>query len=314
MNWVRENKFLSGFIAILVVAAGVLGYLLFTAWGTYSDASDAYQTASTQLHQLENLSPYPDQNNLTKYKAELDDLKDATHNLAVNLSGMVLPVKEITPSAFQIQLRDTAAAIAEKAAKTGVKIPANFALDFDQYQQQPPPAAAAGPLGRQLVALNMAVNILLDSHVDEITSLGRTRLAEETGGPLHPAQHPGMPGAAPGAAADLVQTSGIDIQFTSDQTALLSVLNRFASSDKQFFITRTLMVENSNPKPISKAIDTGAGGPGGQPGGAQPGDAGAAATGGTDQGFLQFIVGTEKVNVAMRVDMVTFNPPEKSTR
>ena len=27
MNWIRENKFLSGFIAILVIGAGALGYL-----------------------------------------------------------------------------------------------------------------------------------------------------------------------------------------------------------------------------------------------------------------------------------------------
>lgn len=108
----------------------------------------------------------------------------------------------------------------------------------------------------------------------------------------------------------------MDVQFTATQPALQKVLNDLAASDKQFFITRTLVVENSNPKPVSRvsaedaAAAAAAAGPGGAPGTA-PGQPG---TSGTEQAanYLKFIVGTEKLNVALRVESVWFNPPGKT--
>ena len=305
MNWIRNNIFLTAFIAILVIGAGVLGYLLYTAFSTYSDVSDQYTAVSGALHQLQIRVPYPDQANLVKYRAERDDLIDATHTLASSLAQMVLPVNEMTQSAFQDRLREVSSAVATKAGKTGVKIPAHFALDFDQYQTQPPPAAAAGPLGRQLEALNIAVNILLDEHVDGIADLKRTRLPQEggarseRGGGARPGQRGG--GAVAENTGSLVEKFPFQVQFTAGQPAFQKVLNDFAASSKQFFITRTLLAENSNPKPVAKA------GPEG-PAAAAP----TPAAGGSS--YLKFIVGTEKVNVAMQIDMVIFNPPEKAAR
>jgi len=102
-----------------------------------------------------------------------------------------------------------------------------------------------------------------------------------------------------------VEKYPFDLKFTASQPVFQKVLNDFAASNQQFFITRTLLVENSNPKPVAK--DTAAPTP---------------AVSGTDTsttpdnttGRLTFLVGTEKINVAMRIDIVAFNPPAKSAR
>jgi len=329
MNWIRENKFLAGFIAVVLIGAGALGYLLYTAWSTYSDASDEYTATASSLKQLQERVPYPDLGNLKKYRTQQEGLIAATGTLATSLSQMVLPVVEITPSAFQDRLREISNATAAKAARTGVKIPEHFALDFDQYQIQPPAAAAAGPLGRQLEALNLAVNILIDAHVDDITGLQRVRLAEETS--AHPNQHGGSGGGGmkvgphgPGGnnaadGSDLVEKIPFEIRFTSSQPAFQKVIDDFAGSSKQFFITRTLMLDNSNPKPISKAsaeaatAATGAAAvAAGQPG-FQVGPQ-VLASGTAGGNYLSFLVGTEKLLVTMQIDMVVFHPPEKAER
>jgi len=314
MNWIRENKFLTGFIVVMVIGAGVLGYLLYSAYGSYSDVTDQYNAAATELHQLQTRVPYPDQANLIKYKAQRDDLLDATYSLATSLSQMVLPVEELTPSAFQDRLRDTVTTITTRAGQTGVLLPKDFAMDFSNYQTQPPPAAAAGPLGRQLAALQIAMNILLDDHVDSISGLTRTKLSQE-GGAVAPTRGigggmerrgGGGGGGNAGGAGGLVDKVSFDLKFTSGQPAFQKVLNDFAAANKQFFITRTLVVNNSDPKPVVKGGDT----PPASAAASQP------SVSGTDSGvsYLKFLVGTEKVNVAMRIDMVTFNPPEKSAR
>jgi hypothetical protein len=321
MNWVRENKFLTGFIAVMVIGAGALGYLLYTAWGTYSDTSDQYNSQAAELNRLQGLTPYPDPANLSKYKAERDDLIDATHTLATSLAQMELPVEPLTPSEFQDRLRTTLIDLTAQAGKVGVKLPDHFAMDFDVYQSQQPLPAAAAPLGRQLAALQIAMNILVNEHIDSLTLLKRTPVAQEGGAS---AKKPGF-GFGNGGGGNnrskggpLVEKNSFEIDFVSTQASLQRVLNDFASSDKQFFITRTLVVANSNPKPISKADAEATPPPAAPP--AAPA-AGQPAISGSDTNtdtssatYLKFIVGTEKVNVAMRVEMVTFNPPDKSTR
>jgi hypothetical protein len=312
MNWIRENKFLTGFLVVLVIGAGVLGYLLYSAYGAYADVTDQYTAAANELGQLQKRVPYPDHANLVKYQAERDDLKDATHSLASSLSQMVLPIDALTPSAFQDRLRDTVTTIVDHAGKTGVLLPKDFALDFATYQTQPPVAAAAGPLGRQLAALQIATNILIDDHVDNISELTRTRLPQEGGAAAAPQERGGGAFGRRGgegetsAPGGLVDKVSFDLKFTSSQPAFQKVLNDFAASNKQFFITRTLVVNNSDPKPVSKVAETAPGAAA-----AQPAVTGTDASG---VSYLKFIVGTEKLNVAMRIDMVTFNPPDKSAR
>jgi hypothetical protein len=99
-----------------------------------------------------------------------------------------------------------------------------------------------------------------------------------------------------------VETYPFEVHFTASQPAFQKVLNDFAASKEQFFITRNLLIQNTNPKPVARDDST---------------PAAAPATTGTDSSGapaqeLSFIVGTEKVDVTMRVDMVAFNPPADS--
>jgi uncharacterized membrane protein YgcG len=323
MNWIRENKFLTGFIAVMVICTGVLGYFLYTAWGAYDDVTDTYTEQASALHQLQTRIPYPDETNLAKYKQEQGDFVDATHDLATNLAAMTLPVEDLTPSAFQDRLRDTVSSVLADAAKAGVKLPDHFYMDFDKYQTSPPASAeVAAQLGRQLAALKLAVEIAINEHVDSISKLQRIPLPQEGGAE---GGHSGGPGgggfggggfgggpggrrAAGGGGNGLVEKFPFDLEFVSSQPVFQKVLNDFAASSKQFFITRTLLVENTNPKPIAKDSATPA------PPATTGTDAGAGAAPDNTSGRLTFLVGTEKLDVAMRIDIVAFNPPAKSAR
>jgi len=304
MNWVRENKFLTGFLAVLIIGVGALSYLLYTAYGSWADETDQFNQQAGELHRLKSLSPYPNRKNLDRYQAERDGLIKATQDLASSLAQMELPPGELSPSAFQDRLRDTISTVKDKAGRMGVRLPDNFSMDFEQYESQPPPAAAAGPLGRQLAAINLAVNLLLDQHVDAIAGLVRTRLPQEgaaAGGGRGERRGGGFGprgGAGGGGAGELVEKLPIDLTFLAGQTAFQKVLNAFAASSQQYFITRTLVVENTNPNPVLKSTDS-----------TQPAPAAGAPGGGN---YLTYIVGTEKLKVAMRVDIVSFNPPDKA--
>ena len=53
MNWIKANKFLTGFLAVMLVGIGALGYLLLTASGAYDSATENYNSKATEFNRLE---------------------------------------------------------------------------------------------------------------------------------------------------------------------------------------------------------------------------------------------------------------------
>jgi hypothetical protein len=170
-----------------------------------------------------------------------------------------------------------------------------------------------------MAALKIVMDILINEHVDSVTSVQRAPLPQENAGGAAHAERGGRGGGAGAGAGNtegLVEKFPFEVQFSANQPSFQKVLNDLAASTKQFFITRTLLIANSDPRPVPKGSTATP-----APAPAQPfigtpaaGSEAANALDATGGSYLKFIVGTEKLNVAMRIDMVTFNPPEKSNR
>ena len=64
MNWVKENKFLTGFIVVMLIGIGVLGYEVYSASSAYDDATDGYTKAAGEYNRLRHLVPFPNKQNL----------------------------------------------------------------------------------------------------------------------------------------------------------------------------------------------------------------------------------------------------------
>src|SRR4029434_3242903 len=71
MNWIKQNTFLAGFIAVMVIGVGALGYLLFSASSHYEEVRTDYAAKAKELNRLETLKPYPEAGNLK----QLDEQK-----------------------------------------------------------------------------------------------------------------------------------------------------------------------------------------------------------------------------------------------
>ncbi len=144
-----------------------------------------------------------------------------------------------------------------EAGQNSVILPQHFSMDFEKYQTSPPAVEAAGPLGRQLAALKIVMDILINEQVDAVIGLERTPLPQE--GVAGSRSERGRFGRGAGENAGGGGTSGglvekypFEIRFTANQPAFQKVLNDFAASSKQFFITRMLLIENSDPKPVDQ--------------------------------------------------------------
>ena len=288
MNWYRENRWLGNFLIAFAVTALLALWFLFRARSGFTEASAQFNEAATERNRLEHLNPFPNEENFRKTQAALNDYGATLTKLKEELRARVLPVEPIAPNEFQSRLRRAIVSTTEKARANRVKLPANFHLGFDEFRTTLPTTSAAPLLGQELAQVELLFGILIDARVDAIAAVKRTAPpAGATVAPTPPKKPSGLANAPPA----VVERTIVDLTFTASPSAMRKVLNQIASSDRQFFIVRTLYVRNEQQKGPSRE---------------QSNAAPAAATPTAPASGLKFIVGNEHVEATATIEMVRF--------
>src|SRR5437016_4558929 len=290
MNWYRENRWLGNFLIAFAVTALLALWFLFRARSGFTEASAQFNEAATERNRLEHLNPFPNEGNFRKTRTALDDYSATLTKLKAELRAQVLPVEPIAPNEFQSRLRRAIVNTTEKARANRVKLPENFHLGFDEFRTTLPTTAAAPLLGQELGQVELLFGILIDARVDAIAVVKRI-LPPETAAAAAPTPAARKPAGAANAAPAVFERAIVDLTFTASPSATRKVLNQIASSERQFFIVRTLYVRNEQQKGPSREQST----------------AGPAPVAGTAPGSaIKFIVGNEHVEITARIEMVRF--------
>lgn len=322
MNWVKENKFLTGYIAVMVIGVGALGYQVYSASDAFDEASTKYTSKAAEYNRLRHLVPFPSRQNLDAYDQQKKDAAQVINAFEADLSKKGFPLEEMSPSAFQDKLKAAVSEVREKAKNADIKLPDKFYLAFDKYESVPPSNEAAVPLGRQLKAIEWVVNQFLSqpsSKMQAIVDLKRVELPEEGGsrsnqkgggpgslggpggrGPSAGGPGRGGPGGPGGGGGGERRNSGLvkyhpfTISAIAKPEGLREVLkNVTAANAPQFFVLRSIRIHNSS----------------GEKGPSRAGDPNKTDKEKEVPGPL---VGTEWIEVTAQFDMVDFaNPGEK---
>lgn len=255
MSWVQENKFLAGLAGVTVVGAGVLGYLVLQASSNNAQARATYEEKSAELNRLQTLTPFPSSENVKKLDEQRAKHAEAIKQLQQNLSKIELPLEDISQLQFQDRLRATVDALNQSASQNGVKRAEGFNLGFDRYLSEPPRPEASAPLARQLKAIEILVQGLIANRVAELRELKREELPAEKGTPAaEPAAKGGKPSAGDKGGDTLVTGSTVEIAFLADQGSFKQILNGIISNKEQFYIPRLVTVVNEKQEPPSRTV------------------------------------------------------------
>jgi hypothetical protein len=309
MDWIRQNKFAAALLGVVAVVAIVLVVLGLSASGRHSEIADQYEQQAAELRRLENLKPYPNADNLKKLEEQKEQYAKAVQQLRERLNSVEFHVEPMTPEQFQDQLRASVSAITAKAKENNVKPPDNFYLGFDRYSAEPPAREAATVLGKQLKAIEFVVNQLIENKVDAIATINRIPLPQETGGAAAaPTPRERRNQAPETEETRQVQRYPFEIGFTAEQSRFRRALNALVNTDKQFFVVRRLNVKNQQEKGPPRQEETPPpqppGPPEGQPAEGQPGA--PQPTPGADKAPIQYLVGAEKIDVLIGIDILDF--------
>ena len=322
MDWIRNNKFMAGFLGFMAVGVIVLGYLLYTGYSRYDDVAQQYNKQVSELERLQNLQPFPDAKGLQKFTELRRNYSSAVKTLQMNLAAYEPPPENppLTPVQFADKLRKVVEDVTAAAQNVGMALPENFYMGFEQYRGSPPDVAAAPLLSQELDAINDLVGLLLKQHVARLTSITRGRLPHEAGGPTAPAAPAanGPRGGKAEAAEELVVRYPVEILFTAQPSAFHAVLDEVTSA-KRLYILRAVQIKNEMDKaPLrddpSLAVVGGVD---------QAGAPAAAEPPGTDQNGvpvpplpkkgpapLRYVVGLEKLDADLRIELVKIAPPD----
>lgn len=314
MNWFQQNRFLGTFLIVFGVATLVALYFFWSARSSFAEAKARFDENATELSRLQRLTPFPNEPNLRKMKAQAEDYAKGLEKLKEELKARVLPAPPMAPNEFQSRLRQAMTALSDKARANRVKLPDNFYLGFDEFAAALPDTAAAPVLGQEIAQVELLLNLLVDARVEAVTSLRRIPATERTGPAPSPTPSPARRGSGPASAAPaappLVERATIEVAFLATPGATRRVLNQISTAQQQLYVIRTLHIVNEKDKgpPREAAGAVGAGVSPARAGSVPPATRGNAAgtAAAPPNTALTFIVGNERVQTAARIEMLRF--------
>ena len=310
MNWFQQNRFLGIFIGGLAFATILSASFLVHEKGRADREQARLETTIDELARLQRSTPFPSEENFRREKTQSDSYHGLLLALKNELKTRTFPKRPLLPNEFQAQLRQVATDVIERARASKVRLPESFNLGFDEYATSLPNTAAAPCLGRQLRAIAWIANTIVDSHADSLQSLTRSTLPEEkaTPAPTRVKTGGGKVSKIPEASARIIDATSIDVAFSCSPAAARRILNQIAAAKEQAYIIRTLQIRNHAGKGPERG-DTKKLAPA-APIAALP----AQAAGPRKEQGISFIVGTEHLNVAARIEVLRFNLPELDSR
>jgi hypothetical protein len=306
MDSLQKNKFLTSYLAVVVLGVLGLGYLLFSSLKANKAAAEAYDAEKSAVSALQNKPLYPNAANL---KARLDQVEGFASTVTQLQQGLLAAQPKLDAEAssdkFQSSLTEILNNVKAQAELTKLNSRAGgeFDLGFGKYLENLPPRLAVPDLLYQLGAVDAMVRTMLTDRVASIDDVSRSELDVESSAPASASQAPAAgrgaakkpaAGPPPALAENLVlKRYPMEIRFTGSPRSVQDVLNHLAASKDYFYAVRSLRVENERKAGPPKGI--------------------AAESSEESKKDSDVVLGGEKVSVWLAIDLIRFLDPVVAT-
>jgi hypothetical protein len=324
MSWIQENRFAAGLGGITAVAA--IGLI---AWGVsagkkYNQAKSDYEAAAAAVSSMKGGALYPDQDNLAGKRKAVEDYEKSVKDLQALFKPFAAATPpNIEPDAFSENLATAKDAAAKAFADAGTEVPPEFFLGYESFTNTPPRKEATGILSYQMEAVGQLLANLAAAAPSKLINIHRPPLEEESGKTFDP-------------KGKTYRALPVELSFTGNENTLRTFLSSLDDSGKYYYVVRSLRVINEK-QTAPTAADGGfkaaeeeaaaEGGGGNDPFGGggfvlpgeeeeapaegetpaedAPADTPVPAAGGEEK-ILQDVLGAEKINVFLRIDILQF--------
>jgi len=322
---VQDNKFPIILGAVTAVAVGGLVWWGMKSKGAYEQAKSDYGSASSELSRLTKSKPYPSRDNQTEkagnvadYATEVGDLVTAFDSYRKTELNNV-PVGEFTDG-LRAAREEVIAAFEE--ANPEIVIPENFYVGQGKFTDRPPSQNVTGVLTYELNAIKNLLLLLAEAKPTQLNNVHRPDLPEERGQTVE-------------LDGKTYRAHPVEITFTGREESVRKFIAALDNQKEYYYVIRSLRLRNERqtppnagdarfeqPKPPPAAADPFSGGgfvfpdeDGGEeeePAEEEPAEEPSEPEAPADSGeVLKRVLGDEKVNVFLRIDILQFLGPQE---
>ena len=303
-----------------LLGAAALYFIGARGASSYDDAKTKFEQASTEASGFERSPLYPTLANRDGKRKAIDDYRRSLESLQTSFQKFrPAEIKDISPQEFTDRLKKADTEVRKAFEDAGTVLPEAFFVGFEGYKTSMARSNSTGILDYQL---NGVKNVLLDlakADPSELKNVYRPTLPEEEG------QSYVTPENA------VARPLPLELTFIGPEKSARDFLSSVVKLDNQYTIVRAVRISNVKKDPpratdaqfekaaTAKAADAGdafGGGfvlPGDEPAAAKPAvSAAAAPVAAPDTGrILSQVLGSEEVQVFVRLDILQFLPAKK---
>jgi hypothetical protein len=325
MSWIQENRFAAGLGGITAVAAAGLIAWAVSAGKGYTKAKEDYDTTAQEVDKMVKGPVFPNDENLSEKEKAVKDYKESVSKLEQAFDKFRAPTPaNIEPGDFNDAVKKALEAATKAITDAKGEVPADFFIGFEAYKDAPARKEATGILSFQLDAISNLFTSLAASGPAKVLNVHRPLLEEEEGKVFD-------------GKGKSYRALPVEIAFSGKEEVLRKFLSSLDDSGKYYYVIRSVRIINERLKAPTTAdaafkteeasADGGTAAPAADPfGGAGaggfvlPGEGDAAAAppaadaapapaaeaapaGGV---ILQEVLGSEKINVFLRIDIIQF--------
>jgi len=322
MNWIKENKFLAalggGTLAglILLIVVGLHGS------GRYETAMEEFTTAADDASSFVKGPVYPTPQNRDAKSKAIKDYRQAVETLQTAFQPFRPgEMTNVSPQEFTDHLLAAKDETQKAFEDNSVEVPEPYFMGFEKYKTSLASRDSTGILEYELGAIKNIMLALAAAKPSELKNVHRPELPEESGKTYEPGD-------------EVARPFPLEVTFVGPEKSAREFLSAIAKLDKQFTVIRTLRISNEKKNPprasdaqfdkppaaAPAALDIFGGGfvlPGDEPAAeeAKPDEAVVApeeAAPSENSGrILSQVLGSEEVQVFLRLDIFQFLPEKK---
>ncbi len=321
MSWIKDNKFIAGLAGGTLLGIIVLFFVGSHGSGKYEQAKEKFETAKDEASGYEKLAHYPKTENKDAKSKAIGVYRQSVESLQTAFEPFrPKEIKNISIQEFTDRLLATDKEVRAAFEEAGTVVPEPFFVGFERYKTSLAPGNTTGILEYQLNSIKTLMLSMAKAKVGELKNLYRPSIPEEEGQTYTPAD------------TSVARAFPLEISFTGTEKSVRDFISSVVKTDNQYLVIRSLRISSMKKDPPrasdaqfdKPAAEKPAGGADAFSGGfVLPGDEAPAATpekpaatataakAADSSRILSQVLGSEQVQVFLRLDLLEFLPAKK---
>ena len=241
----NHKAWLTTFGIFAALFIGGSAFYAFSGYSKYSEAMGSWDVKVRTIESLERKVPYPSEGNAEAFAGKKDEFEKAVLELFESLKAFQRPLDaQLANTVFQGNVKQRVQSFREYAKTEGMELlddPQAFQLGFDSYATDIPKPELVPYLDYELEAIDRLLRQLVDTDAEALLTFERDPI-------------PGEDGGAERQESSVVHKYPIRLRIRAKHASFQNFINQMANDKEFFYILRVLKVKNESPEGPIKLI------------------------------------------------------------